>query len=587
MTAEIDAPAVTIDEEASITVSVSGNLNASDPVIPQVQGLEIIQVGRTSQIQIVNGNMSITAQFLYTLVPSEEGDFVIPPFKMVSGGKQYASNPLKLKVTRNSYSGQVRTAPYNMPVQQQQQPQQQPQQTMPQAPTDADPKFWIATSVSNPNPYVSEQILYRFKLYTRENITQAAPELPQFTDFWSETVVGDQRGTEEINGVNYATWEKVIALMPLKEGKIQIEAALLDIVYEVYDQPTRSLNRWDPFFNSSFFNRALAQQKKASLKSRALEINVKPLPKPYPANFTGLVGEFGVQANLSGKKITTDDSITMTLGISGSGNIKDAALPDLKFKDFKVYFDKPSTEQHKSEDGISGRKIFKIVFVPQREGTLKIPEFTLGYFNPKKDNYIQVRVPEQVFEVSPGKQQKTNTVLTNPVPLNDDQGVQYQDIAPIFNTAADVMGLSPLIVGDTLFGVVVLGLPALFVLFFTVTKISKRPRESKKKKTRMAYQKLLKQLEVAKGGDVHCLECVRDYISAAFDVQGQALTAMEIQELCIKNKIAPKLAEGLGTAIQNIEMAQYGFDKEQVMDKVSKVLKKVVSEIHNEVKAKL
>lgn len=576
--ASIDSDSIALDEDVNIKVSVSGNLNTSDPIIPKVQGLNIIKTGRTSQIQIVNGNMSITAQFLYTLIPSEEGDFTIPPFKIFSKGKEYKSNSLKLKVARHGYTARPQTLPHQGNNTRQQQTK----------PSSNNPRFWITTTVDNKNPYLSQQILYKFKLYTRENITQAAPELPEFNDFWSESVVTDQRGSEVINGQTYATWEKVIALVPLKEGKLTIEKAYLDVVYEVYNQPTRSLNRWDPFFNNSFFNRAFAQTKKAALKSQALEINVKPLPQPYPQNFTGLVGNFGLQAKLSNKKIATDESITLELNLSGSGNVKDAVLPNLTFDNFKTYFDKPVTDMHKSEKGLSGKKTFKVVLVPKKDGTLTIPEFSLSYFNPAKDGYVRATVPAQTIDVTKAKEEKTNTVMTQPRIIDGDKSVSYQDIAPVFESAEDIFKFSTIKIDRFIFVAVVYGLPLIFVCVLLIKKIKNRPGGANKKaKLRDAYHRLLEGLETKGTTDQDLLELIQNYISAAFGVKGQALTAQEIQDLCLKNKVKVKACQGLGRVVQDIETAQYGFDKENVVGRVSKDLQRVIEEIHQIAKSKV
>ena len=54
---------MSVEDEAVITLSVSGSLTSSDPVIPKIAGLDIVQTGRSSRVQIINGSLSTVAEF--------------------------------------------------------------------------------------------------------------------------------------------------------------------------------------------------------------------------------------------------------------------------------------------------------------------------------------------------------------------------------------------------------------------------------------------------------------------------------------------------------------------------------------------
>ena len=68
-----------------------------------------------------------------------------------------------------------------------------------------------------------------------------------------------------------------------------------------------------------------------------ITVNVNPLPTGKPANFSGGVGEFSITSSINSKEVKTNDAITIKLVISGTGNLKLIANPEIKFpEDFDM-----------------------------------------------------------------------------------------------------------------------------------------------------------------------------------------------------------------------------------------------------------
>lgn len=564
--ATIDDPNVSLGQDTVITVSVEGTRNAQNVVIPKVQNLTILQTGRVPVIHIINGVESIGTEFYMRVAAQDGGNFTIPPFKVYLRGKEYRSNSLKLTVDAGGAIPQQ--AQQNFPVQQ---------------PTDTSPKYWIETSVSNKNPYYGEQILFHLRLYTRLSIRQAVPVLPGFDDFLSENITPDQKITRDINGVKYLIITKTIALVPLKEGPITIGKTAVDISYEVESRGSQRRNRWDPIFNFSF-KFGFKQTKQDRMTARSLEITVKPLPQPMPANFTHLVGEYGVQTSLSDQQVKEGDSVTMEIHLSGIGNIKDATLPDLKFPGFKIYKDKPTVETYRSNKGLSGKKTFKMALVPLEDGDLTIPGFQLSYFDPKSADYVNLLVPSKEIQVLPSKDEQVHSVLTQNQTQNG-QKVTYQDIAPVYSDGSHVLEATSFYFNRGFFLTIVWGLPFIFGSLLVGRFARSGPKKPNKKMLkRTAYQDLLNQLSQSTTNGTQILESVRNYLAAVFSVPGIALTAKEMTEVCIKNQVDKKLATRFGQAIEALEAVQYGFDKEAAIGNAVKEVKVVVAEIQKGVK---
>lgn len=566
VSASMDDHDISLDEDTTITVSISGAMSTSEPVVPKVSGLSIIKTGHSSQVQIVNGSMSSVSEHIYTVVPDHEGSYTIPAFSVFSNGVEYKSNPLTLTVTRSTYGSSPN--PIQNPFGTK---SPQPTQQYDQGSDQESPKFWIESSVSSKQPYVSEQILFKFKLYSLTSLQTDEFVLPDFNDFWVEEITPERRDQEIINGQRYATYEKVYALFPMKAGDITIGETALNVQYQVYDQ--RNSSNLDRFFNDPFFNMGKTKLRSKRLKAPPIDLHVKSLPKPVPDDFTNLVGDFGVQTSLSEDQIQAGGTVTLEIVFSGVGNIKDAEIPEFKLNEIKTYADKPVLEMQKSSKVLSGKKIFKIALVPTKPGEYTIPALHFSYFDPKKSEYVPLNIDSRSLVVLPSQTETTNSLLTQTFNQSGQQEVMYQDIAPI-PMDPDRMMKNNININPTIFYIFVLGLPCLFLIFIPLRFIMQKTRGNRRKYFRRETHRVLMNKLKNPDGDIDSLlEALRNYLAAHFNVHGKALTAAEMKELCLQNKISDSVANDLEQIVTDLEASQYGFRKESGVQDMNRLVK--------------
>ena len=105
--------------------------------------------------------------------------------------------------------------------------------------------------------------------------------------------------------------------------------------------------------------------------SNGVTINVKALPEAgKPENFSGAVGKFTFQTNISQKESKTDEGVTYTVKVSGTGNMKTFELPKPNVPDaFEVY--DPKTKED-IVAGTSGTKQADYLIIPRQPGDFKI-----------------------------------------------------------------------------------------------------------------------------------------------------------------------------------------------------------------------
>lgn len=555
VTAELDKTTMSTEDEAYITLTVSGLSQSSDPVIPKVSGLNIIPTGRSSSFQIINGAMSSSSQYSFTVVPEDAATFVIPPFVLFSGGVEYKSNALTLTVQKNSGF-------YSQPT---------PQSPFPALPNpngsssrSAGEPFLISATVSNTHPKQHEQVLFKLKLAARQTADLLSKELPDFSDFYAVEVVPDKEGREVIDGESYTTLEIIYALFPLKSGKITLGESNIKLRYFV-NAPQRP-----QFFSDPFFNRG-SEPKTKILRAPAIDLTVAELPQPIPNDFTHLVGDFGVTTELSAQDVTVGDSVTYTIRLSGRGNISDGTLPEISIADAKVYGDKPNVEIEKSVEGLMGAKTFKLAIVPLQPGVLMIPALTLSYFDTEKQSYEVLNLEAQSISVRESQDQKTHAITPTINAESKTEKSSFDD-AWLKSMGIKIRAFLPQLFYFSLFVLVILGVKFGITRWFHATK----DRRTINKDRRVLFKKMMRVLGDESARDADVFHAIRSYFAAIKVSEKMALTAREMVQIARTQGVEAAFVAKLGTLLESFEAAQYGFEKFNLTQEMRAELKKIL-----------
>ena len=105
-----------------------------------------------------------------------------------------------------------------------------------------------------------------------------------------------------------------------------------------------------------------------------------------PADFGGAIGQWKLDVTAKPTDIAVGDPITVTIKVSGNGNIDTVPTPKLGSLDgFKTY--DPTTKTTKDDLNTTGERVMQQVLIAKSTDVKELPEVRLAYFDPEARAY--------------------------------------------------------------------------------------------------------------------------------------------------------------------------------------------------------
>lgn len=536
---------------------------------PDFKGLTVLSGPNTStssSLQFINGHMSqsYTITFSYIVMAEKTGTFYVQPATINVKGQQYRSNKLQIDVVkgtpRNSNAGSNTYQRGN-----------NRKTVAGSQETIGSKDVFIKASINNSHPYLGQQIVVTYKLYTRLPVSNLAiDKISSFKGFWSQDLLGNnstlEQSTTTIDGHKYvvATIRK-LALIPQQMGKLTINPMQLKCVVQLRVQRKTSGDPFDNFFNDSFFNQNVRNVNK-TLMSNAIHINVKPLPQAgKPACFAGAVGDFKFETNIDKPDLTTNDALTYTINITGRGNIELIDAPKVDFPpDFETYDAKVTTNPIKTNIGISGSKKFEYLAIPRNPGNFTIKPVSFCYFNPVDKKYHTITSPSYSIHVKKGQGGNTAVYTGN---AQEDIRFLGKDIRHIQSGPYDFTKANTYLFGSVLFYILLLIPVLLLLVALILRKMIERRRANvsvlkNRKANKVARTRLMKAQKIKKTGNDKVFYdeialALWGYIADKFDLKQSGLSMDSVREKLEQRGVDEETITGFISTLNNIEYARF------------------------------
>lgn len=561
---------------------------------PDFGGLQVLSgpsTSTSSNIQYVNGRMNrnFSVSYTYVVQAGNKGEVTVGPATITVEGKTYESNSLSIKVIADANAGNATTRSNNG------QSSNQDNSGILQ-----DDDVYVTSSVSNSNPYIGEQIIVTYRIYTKVPVSNLTiDKLSSFNGFWSKSLMDDnnqyKQSTEIINGEEYVTAEiNKVALFPQKTGTLEIDAfeATCNVQLRVRSNSRRSNDPFESFFNDPFFNRNV-KNVTAKLKSKPITINVQPLPQQgKPDDFTGAVGDFQFTSTIDRTQLTANDALNLTIEISGKGNIDLLTLPEVKFPvDFESFDPKITTKVNTSPSGLTGRKKFEYLAIPRNPGNFTINPVSFSFFNPKTKSYEHFTSNTYPITVEKGTGNGNN--ITYSATSQEDIRFIGKDIRHIKVEPEELKAVDEYLFGSSLFMVIlvlILLIPVLFIIVWkqrekqqsNISKVKNR-KANKVARTRLQKAEKFKQSGNDKGFYDEIAQAIWGYIADKFSISKSELSIDSVRETLLSKSVEESITNNFTHTLNNIEFAR--FAPGDARDKMESIYNEAISAITQAEKA--
>ena len=419
---------------------------------------------------------SSSVRYTYTYRAEKQGTVKISAANAIVGGKTLSTRPVSLDIlppdrsaTNTSGNRTQSVQVYDIDTQTADKP-------------IGHNDVFVRIVLSKPSAYVQEGVLCSIKLYSKYQISKFLTNVqPSYNGFMAQEVPVQLQGKfENVNGENYYSYVvKQSVLFPQQSGQLKISSGSYELTVVQFET-----------INTAFGRMRSPVEKTIKLQSNSASLDVRELPTPRPADFTGAVGNFKVSCVLPENQVRTNEASSVKIVVSGSGNLKGLTMPKFNFpSQFDMYDPQTVVSANPSGSTLTGKVEAEYTFVPQSVGTFKIEGTSFSYFNPASEKYEHVNV--EGFNLNVAKGTASNAVRYNHEPM--------KDILPIYTGEMHLSKDVAYILGgwhNVLF-YVVLSVVFLFVAFLYRRTLKLRANEMLMKK-KGANKIAIKRLKRAK-----------------------------------------------------------------------------------------
>jgi len=346
----------------------------------------------STSVSIINGRMQSqeSRTYSYTFRADKAGVVKVPPITFSVNGKSYTTPSKQFTVVDGGNSGSSPS------------PSAQGRPSA-GAPQSGDFQIgandlYMSVGVTNSNVYEQQAVECIIKLYSSNMQVDglSIQNIPSFDGCIVEVIGTPQTlewHDELVNGRQmYSAVVYRALLYPQRPGRISLSGG--EYLVSAYRQV---------FVHDFFGYRPVTENKEVKLRPRSTTINVKALPEPKPANFSGAVGSFKASARIIGDSFKTNEASSLIYTIEGTGNIKFLPEPTIDFpSEFEVYDPNVNNTAHVSGHNMTGSETIEYTFVPQSVGKFKIGGHDFVYFDPSDASYKTIHIDGFDIDVKQG-----------------------------------------------------------------------------------------------------------------------------------------------------------------------------------------
>ena len=575
-----DTPTLRVSAKQQVMVGerfqvvFEANAEGKNFTAPSFNGFTVLGgpfTSSSSSVQIVNGSMTHSVKNTYTfaLQAEKEGTFHIGSATLTVKGNKVTSEPFEIKVIPDDGS---HAAPSGGGGGSSSQGQTQSSND----PQVSGKDLFLKMIPSKKTAYVGEQIVLTYKLYTKVPVSSlSVSKAPSYAGFWTKDISDNNGGSlrqssEYVNGVEYTTAEiQRIVVVPQRAGALNLDPMSIECVAQIRTQSNnrQSNDPFDIFFNDPFFNRNITNVRK-ELSSNTFTMDVRNLPENgKPASFAGAVGNYNFKSDLDKTQLKTNEAFTLTLTVSGTGNVELLKMPEPTFPpDFEVYDPKVTTSTNNSANGLSGTKKAEYLVIPRRAGNFNLTPVEFSFFNPSTGAYTSLNSEAYYIEVEKGAggEGDEGSVFTS-----NQEGIKYlgSDIRHIMTGNPKLKPVHSAFFATVPYFIILAALSLVFVLTLMLSKKREQLKvdnaaNRNRKADKVARGRLKKADQYLKVKDkdnfyVEMSQALWGYIADKLGIERSKLSMDTVSEVMKGKNVPDDLTQQFVDTLNSCEFARF------------------------------
>ena len=573
-----DAPSLTVSAKKQVMVGerfqvvFEANGEGRNFQAPTFEGFNVVGgpfTSTSSSIQIVNGSVARSTRntYTYALQASREGTFRIGAASVTIDGNKVSSEPYEIKVVPDDGSHASSGGGASSSQGQVQQSTSDPQVS--------GKDLFLRCIPSKKSVCVGDQIVLTYKLYTKVPVSSVSvSKMPSYAGFWTKDISDNsgklKQASEYVNGIEYTTAEiQKVIIVPQRSGTLTIDPMSMECIAQIRTERSnrRSMDPFEAFFNDPFFSNNITNVQK-ELSSQSLSIDVKALPENgKPDSFAGAVGNFKFNSSIDKEELSTNEAVTITLTVSGTGNIELLQMPEPVFPpDFEVYDPKITTSTDAGSQGMTGTKKAEYLAIPRRAGSFNIQPVEFSFYNPSTQTYQTLLSEPYELSVRKGKDSEGDG---GGVYASTQEDIKYlgSDVRHIMNDGTKLKPKHSGFFASSVYFAILLGLLVVFIaLLFILKKRAELAKDTaanrNRKADKVARGRLKNAYQHLKAKDqekfyVEMSQALWGYIADKLGIERSKLSMDTVSETMKEKNVPDELTQQFVDTLNYCEFARF------------------------------
>ncbi len=366
VSASVQPASTTVGEPVQLSVTINGSQRVAEVPSVNVEGAQCQHIGASTQMRLINTNLSVSLTHRYLISPTRRGELLIPAVDVTVEGNHYQTEPIKVQVLDpgQDAAGNAQLGPLA-------------ELEIPKRPV-----------------YVGESFPAEVRLLVPSDQRWRIERMPDFdTDAFTKTAFQQPQQRQQVrDGHEYDFCTFRTVMNAIKSGKVPIGPLTFNI--QIAAPKKRNNNAATPF-GGLFDGFPFDAQPTALIERKVIlpeqTVEVRELPDAgKPASFRGAIGKFRFSTSAAQTRVKAGEPLVITLQVEGEGNFDRIEAPVLINPDGWRSYPAEASFAKTDDSGLRGVKTFRIAVVPEKTQT-HTPTFEFASFDPETGVYQTVK----------------------------------------------------------------------------------------------------------------------------------------------------------------------------------------------------